>query len=96
LIGPAGVVFFDWQPLGQSKDRASRGKNDSLNARRDHGIEQVQPVQILLRKYFDGSRIDSPTSAFAAKCITASGARIRQRSLNLLAVGQLALNEVSA
>src|SRR6266511_2870388 len=50
--------FIDWQPLGESKNRAGRGKND--------------PLQMLFRKYFDGSRIDSPTSAFAAKCITAS------------------------
>ena len=31
------------------------------------------PARTLLRKYFDGFCIDSPTRALAAKCITASG-----------------------
>src|SRR5205823_13775563 len=34
---------------------------------------KFKPAAILLRKYLEGFSIDSPTSALAAKCITASG-----------------------
>jgi len=34
---------------------------------------RFNPFPMLLRKYFDGFSIDSPTSALAAKCMTASG-----------------------
>src|SRR5439155_12158807 len=34
---------------------------------------RFKPLEMLLRKYFDGSHMDSATRALAAKCITASG-----------------------
>src|SRR5438477_13167950 len=46
---------------------------------------RFNPLATLLRKYFDGFRIDSPTSALAAKCMTASGFEVRSVDLILAA-----------
>ena len=54
------------------------------------------PAATLLRKYFEGLVIDSPTSALAAKCMIASGLASATALEDLLAVGQVALDERGA
>ena len=54
------------------------------------------PAATLLRKYLEGFFIDSPTSAFAAKCMTASGSLRAHRGGDFLAMLQVALDEFGA
>src|SRR5882724_9117394 len=53
--------------IAQVDEKIIRGTPDEIIASR-----RFNPLATLLRKYFDGSRIDSATSALAAKCMTAS------------------------
>src|SRR5439155_25787908 len=54
--------------IAQVEEKTSRSTRVATMA-----SSRFKPLEMLLRKYLDGSRIDSLTSAFAAKCITESG-----------------------
>jgi len=97
LIGRAGVVSSIGTRSGRPKIAQVEEKTISLNASCDHGIEQIQPVANVVAKILRRNCALIPRRArLAAKCITAFRARTGQRSLDVRAVGQLALNEVSA
>ena len=66
--------FIDWQAIGRSKrSRMSTRRRCARTPVATIASSRFNPLQTLFRKYLDGFCIDSPTSALAAKCITASG-----------------------
>ncbi len=57
---------------------------------------RLRPPPTLLRKYFDGLVIDSPTSALAAKCMTASGLAAASGRADGRGIVEVALDESGA
>ena len=57
---------------------------------------RFKPLATLLRKYLEGFSIDSPTSAFAAKCMTASGRIFARIGSDRLSIRQIAFDKNSA
>src|SRR4029453_17865342 len=44
--------FVDWHPIRRTKNRARRREDDPPDVSRDHGVEQIQSMANVIRKFF--------------------------------------------
>jgi hypothetical protein len=77
---PLRERLVDRQAIGRTECGARRAENETPAANASMASSRLIPPETLLRKYFDGFSIDSPTSAFAAKCITAFRLHLFERA----------------
>src|SRR5437667_3836693 len=73
LIGRAGAASSIGRRSGGPKIAQVEEKTIRFTRVATMASSRFKPLEMLLRKYFDGSHMDSATRALAAKCITASG-----------------------